>query len=169
MGESPDTWYYVDPAWGSGYADAEMKVFTKSFTDAYFFTDKSIFNLQHYPDNEAWKLGSAPKNKKDFFELPVIRVAAIELEMKKFYPNEGHLKAKANKAVSFSYTFNSKEEITKVELGMGEKKKYKLKEIPFSYSGGTLGFSYKFEEENAYPVTVFVNGKELMIYYVEVD
>lgn len=70
LGQSPDTWYYVDPAWGSGYADAEMKVFTRSFTDAYFFTDKPIFNLQHYPDNEAWKLGGAPKNKKEFYSLP---------------------------------------------------------------------------------------------------
>ncbi|MFZ1371622.1 MAG: transglutaminase domain-containing protein, partial [Ferruginibacter sp.] len=28
LGQSPETWYYVDPAFGSGYADAEMKVFT---------------------------------------------------------------------------------------------------------------------------------------------
>ena len=169
LGQSPETWFYVDPAFGSGYTDAEMKVFTKYYTDAYFFTEKQNFNQQHYPDNEAWKLGSAPKSKKDFFELPVIRVAAMEMEMKKFTPHEGHVKAKAKKAVSFIFTFNGKVEITKVELGMGEKKKYKLKEIPFSYSGGTLSFSYKFEEENTYPVTVFVNGKELMIYFVEVD
>jgi hypothetical protein len=169
LGQSPETWFYVDPAFGSGYTDAEMKVFTPAYTDAYFFTEKQIFNQQHYPDNEAWKLGSGPKSKKDFFELPVIRVAAMEMEMKKFSPNEGYVKAKVNKAVSFSFTFNGKEEITKVELGIGEKKKYKVKEIPFSYSGVTLSFSYKFEEENAYPVTVFVNGKELMIYYVDVN
>ncbi|MGB4845234.1 MAG: transglutaminase domain-containing protein, partial [Ferruginibacter sp.] len=51
LGESPDTWFYVDPAFGSGYADAEMKVFTPAYTDAYFFTEKELFNQQHYPDN----------------------------------------------------------------------------------------------------------------------
>lgn len=168
LGQSPDTWYYVDPAWGSGYADAEMKVFTRSFTDAYFFTDKSIFNLQHYPDNEAWKLGGAPKNKKDFYSLPVIKVAAPELGMKRFSPNDGHFKAKVNKEVNFSYTLNGKE-ISKVELAMGERKKYKVKEIKFNYSGGVLSFNYKFEEDGAFPITVIINGRELISYYVEID
>ena len=168
LGQSPDTWYYVDPAWGSGYADAEMKVFTKSFTDAYFFTDKAVFNLQHYPDNEAWKLGSAPKNKKDFYTLPLIKVAAPEFGMKKFTPNDGNFKAKVNKDVNFSYILNGKE-ITKVELAMGERKKYKIKEIKYSYSSGVLTFNYKFEEDGAYPVTVIINGRELISYRVEID
>lgn len=169
LGQSPDTWYYVDPAFGSGFADAEMKLFTKSYTDAYFFTEKAVFNLQHYPDNEAWKLGAAPRNKKDFFELPVIRVAAIELGMTKCSPNEGKLNVKANRVVRFSFVLKRTEDITKVELGMGERKKYKTKEIQFSNSGSTLSFSCKFEDENAYPVTVFVNGRELISYYVEVN
>ncbi|MEO7306979.1 MAG: transglutaminase domain-containing protein [Ferruginibacter sp.] len=169
LGQSPETWYYVDPAWGSGFADPEMKVFTKSYTDVYFFAEKANFNLQHFPDNEAWKLGPAPKGKKDFFENPVIRVAALEFDMKKYTPNNGNLKVKVNKAVNFSYTLNGKEEVTKVELGMGEKKKYKIKEIPFSFSRGVLSFSYKFEDESSYPLTVLINGKELMFYYVEVE
>ncbi len=168
LGQSPDTWYYVDPAWGSGYADAEMKVFTRSFTDAYFFTDKPIFNLQHYPDNEAWKLGGAPKNKKEFYSLPVIKVAGPELGMKKFSPNDGHFKARVNKEVNFNYSLNGKE-ITKVELAMGERKKYKVKEIKYNYSGGVLSFSYKFDEDGAYPITVIVNGRELISYFVEID
>lgn len=169
LGESPETWYYVDPAWGSGYADAEMKVFTSYYTDAYFFTEKETFNLQHFPDNEAWKLGPAPKNKKDFFEMPVVKVAAAELGLKKISPNEGNIKTKVNKAVKFSFTLKSTEDIVKVELGIGEKKKYKVAEIQYSNSASVLSFSYKFEDENSYPVTVFVNGKEFISYYVEVD
>ncbi len=169
LGQSPETWFYVDPTWGSGYADEEMKEFTRSYTDAYFFTDKAVFNLNHYPDNEAWKLGSAPKNKKDFFELPVIKVAAMQYGLKRYSPDKGNLKLKANKAVTFSYSLNGNAEITKVELGVGERKKYKVKEMNYSFSGGILSFAYKFEDENAYPITVFVNGKELISYYVEVD
>src|SRR5436190_1643522 len=153
LGQSPDTWYYVDPAWGSGYADVEMKTFTKSFTGAYFFADKPTFNLQHYPDNEAWKLGSAPRSKKDFFDLPVIRVAALEFDLKKFTPNEGKVKAKVNKPIYFSYVMNGQEEITKVSLAIGERKKLKVKDIDFVFKGNTLSFSYKFDEEGEYPVT----------------
>ena len=169
LGQSPDTWYYVDPAFGSGYADADMKVFTPYYTDAYFFTEKETFNLQHFPDNEAWKLGPAPKGKKDFFEMPVVKVAAVEFGLKKSSPNDGRIKVKANKPVKFSFTLKSTEDIVKVELGMGEKKKYKVEEIQYSNSASTLSFSYKFEDENSYPVTVFVNGKEFISYYVEVE
>jgi len=169
LGQSPEEWYYVDPAWGSGYADADMKVFTKYYTDAYFFTEKETFNLLHYPDNEAWKLGKAPKNKTDFFELPVLKVAAAEFGLKKFSPNEGKVKTKVNKAFKFSFTLKNTGDIVKVELGVGEKKKYKVIEVSFNSSAGQLVFSYKFEEENAYPVTVFINGKELATYLFEVE
>lgn len=168
LGLSPDTWFYVDPAWGSGYADAEMKVFTKSFTTAYFFADKATFNLQHFPDNEAWKLGSGPRNKKDFYDLPLIKVAALEFDMKKFSPNDGKLKAKAIKPVYFSYALGNKDEIKKVTLAVGEKKKYKVVDIDYVFNAGALSFSYKFEE-GSYPVTVLINGRELITYVVEVD
>ncbi|MBK6379890.1 MAG: hypothetical protein IPF72_09225 [Chitinophagaceae bacterium] len=169
LGQSPEDWYYVDPAFGSGYLNAEMKEFTKAYTDAYFFTEKETFNLQHFPDNQAWKLGSAPKNKGDFFDMPVVRVSAIELGIKKLSPNDGKIKAKLNKAVKFSFTLKSTEEITKVALGVGEKKKYKVEEIQYSASGNILSFTYKFQDANAYPVTVFVNGKEFVLYYAEVE
>ena len=169
LGQSPEEWYYVDPAFGSGYLNADMKEFTKAYTDAYFFTEKESFNLQHYADNQAWQLGSGPKSKKDFFDMPVVRTAAIEFGIKKLSPNDGKIKAKVDKAVKFSFTLKTTEAITKVALGVGEKKKYKVEEIQYSNSGGMLSFTYKFQDANSYPVTVFVNGKEFVLYYVEVE
>ncbi len=169
LGESPEDWFYVDPAFGSGYFDDDMKEFTTAYTDAYFFTEKETFNMQHYPDNTAWKLGSGPRNKKDFFELPIIKVAAMEFAIKKCSPADGHLNVKANKGVKFSFTFTKMGEINKVELASGEKKKYKIEEIQYSNSGSSLSFTYKFEDANSFPVTIFVNGKELVRYYVDVE
>lgn len=169
LGQSPETWYYVDPALGSGYAGADMKTFTSYYTDAYFFTEKETFNLQHYPDNEAWKLGAAPKNKTDFFELPVVKVAAVELGIKKLLPTQGKIKAQINKPVKFSFNLKNTDAITKVELATGEKKKYKVETIEFSNSGSVLSFTYKFKDANSYPLKIFVNGKEFVEYYVEVD
>ena len=169
LGQSPEEWYYVDPAFGSGYLNPEKKEFTKSYTDAYFFTEKATFNLQHYPDNEAWKLGSAPKSKNDFFDMPVVKTAAVEFEIKKCSPNDGKINAKVNKAVKFSFTLKSTENITKVELGIGEKKKYKVEEIQYSNSASLLSFTYKFQDANSYPVTVFVNGKEFALYYADIE
>ena len=61
LGQTPEEWFYVDPAFGSGYLNADMKEFTRAYTDAYFFTEKATFNQQHFPDNSAWKLGSADR------------------------------------------------------------------------------------------------------------
>ena len=169
LGQSPEDWYYVDPAFGSGYLNADMKEFTRAYTDAYFFTEKATFNLQHYPDNEAWKLGSAPKNKKDFFDMPVVKTTAIEMEIKKCSPNDGKINTKADKNIKFSFTVKSTESITKVALGIGEKKKYKLVEIQYSNSATVLSFTYKFKDTDSGPVIVFVNGKEFAQYYVEVE
>ena len=101
--------------------------------------------------------------------MPVVKVAAIELGIKKLSPNEGIIKTKVNKGVKFSFTIKSTEQINKVELGMGEKKKYKVEEIQYSNSATVLSFTYKFQDTNEYPVTVFVNGKEFVTYLVEVE
>ena len=169
LGQSPEAWYYADPCWGSGYTDAEFKTFTQSFNPDYFFADLTIFNLQHYPDNTAWQLGPGPKNKKDFFNLPVIKSAAYEFGLKKFNPNDGAVKIKVNKSFPFAYQLNSSAAITKVALAIGDGKKKKIKDVPFTFSGGMLGFTYKFEEEDSFPVTVLINGKELMEYKVDVE
>lgn len=169
LGESPDTWFYVDPAMGSGYPDAEMKTFTKAFNEGYFFADKQTFNWQHFPDNGAWKLGPAPHSRTDFFELPIIRGLAYELGMKSISPRNGHLKIKLNSTMSFSYKLNLDAPVGKVTLLIGEKKKQQSKEVNASFSGGMLNFSFKFEKEGSFPVAVLIDGKELISYMADVD
>src|SRR5258706_14411974 len=102
-----------------------MKTFTKSFNEGYFFADKQVFNWQYYPDNEAWKLGPAPKNKADFYDLPLVKGMAYELGLKSFSPHPGKIKAKPTKAVSFNYRIKSDAAISKVTLLIGEKKRVK--------------------------------------------
>ncbi len=169
LGQSPEAWYYADPCWGSGYTDGEFKSFTKLFNPDYFFADLTIFNLQHYPDNTAWQLGPGPKNKKDFFNLPIIKSAAYEFGLKKIFPNDGKVKVKVNKPLAFSYQLSSRMAIDKVSITVGEGKKKQTIEIPFSFVNGSLNFSYKFTEEDSYPVMVLLNGKQFIEYAVEIE
>lgn len=169
LGQSPEEWYYADPALGSGNLSADNKEFIPDYSDAYFFTEKATFNLQHYPDNTAWKLGSAPKNKTDFFDLPVIKTAAMELEIKKCSPNDGKVKGKAEKPLKFSFTVKNADNITKVELGLGDKKRYKQEQIEFSNAGSALSFNYTFKQPYSGPLVIVVNGKEFAQYYLDVE
>ena len=169
LGQSPEEWFYVDPTWGSGYADAELKTFTRSFNDAYFFADKNIFNLQHYPDNEGWKMGPAPKTKKDFFSLPLVKTAAYELKLQGLYPIGGRIKTRINQVLYILIKMDSAASISKVTLVKGDRKKQKEEEVINSFDKGLLKITCKFVEDGTYPATVKINGKELVTYLVEVE
>ncbi|MFN8244617.1 MAG: transglutaminase domain-containing protein [Ferruginibacter sp.] len=169
LGQSPDTWYYVDPTLGSGYPDAEMKNFTKQYNEGYFFTDKELFNLQHFPDNMAWHLGGGTRNRKEFFEFPLLYGFAFQAGLKSFSPKAGAIKTALNKTISFSYKFPPDAPVARITVITGEKKKLKSKDVNFSYSGGALSFDYKIEQEGDYPLRILIDDKEFMEYIVTTD
>ncbi len=170
LGESSETWYYVDPTLGSGYTDDKLTTYTKAYNDAYFFADKVIFNQQHFPDNHAWLLGPAPRGgEKGFFDLPLVKSAAFEFGVSNFSPSTGLIKANLKKAVQFIMKVSPGAQIDIVALSIGEEKKKKTKTVDHSISGSSLSFSYKFDQEDSYPVTVLINNKPVLGYFVEVN
>ena len=168
LGQSPDSWYYIDPTWGSGYTDDKMTKFTKAFNTDYCFSDKTIFNYQHFPDNSAWMLGVGPKSESSFFSLPLVKSAAYEYRLGKFLPENGLIKTKLSKPVFFSIKLNTNSAIEIVSLEIGENKIKKTKTVDYTNSNGIISFSYKFDLEDTYPVTLLVNNKPLLGYLVEV-
>ena len=169
LGQSPDSWYYVDPTWASGYTDDKMTKFTKAFNADYFFADKSIFNYQHFPDNSAWLIGEGTRSSSTFFSLPLVKSAAYEYKLGKFLPANGFIKTKLSKPVAFNIKLNTTIPVEIVSLEMGENKKKKTKTVDFTFSEGNLSFSHKFDMEDTYPVTVLVNNKPVLGYLVEVS
>lgn len=170
LGQSPDTWHYVDPEWASGYIDDKATVFTKKFNDAYFFAAKPLFNLQHFPDNMAWQLGgTGPKTVKEFFSQPIVKKEASEFGISSFMPNEGFIKGSTKKPVSFNFKVSSNTKIEIVSLQIGPDKKSRTKTVDYSVNSGTVSFSYKFDEEESYPVTVLINNKPVLGYFAEIS
>lgn len=169
LGQSPDQWYYIDAAKASGFLDKKLSAFTKYFTSEYFFADRTLFNLDHYPDNSAWQLGPGPKGAKDFYALPVISNAAYEYGLQKPLPLTGYIKTTTKKPTTFSFNYNGKN-ISAITLLIGDTKKQpKPEPMNFTAFGPTISFDYKFKLEDTYPVRVMVDGKELLSYFVEVS
>lgn len=169
LGQSPDTWFYVDPTWGSGYTDVNMKTFTPAFNDAYFFADRVVFNYQHFADNSAWQLGPGPKNIEAFFSQPVVKEAAYNLRLGKYTPTTGFLKLPLNKATTFVLNVQPEANIDIVALEIGSDKKKKVKTMDHTFNGKTISFTNKFDVEDLYPVTILVNNKPVLSYMVEVS
>jgi hypothetical protein len=167
LGQSPEEWYYVDMAKASGFTDKKQAVFTKQFTSEYFFADRALFNLDHYPDNGAWQLGAGPKSIKEFYALPVISNAAYEYGLQSPQPKTGYIKTKTKAAVNFSFVYNGKS-ISNISLIMGDGKAVaKPEPMNFSAKGNTISFSYQFKKEDTFPVRIVADGKDLLQYLVE--
>ena len=169
LGLSPEQWFLVDVARASGTTDKKMSLFTKDFTSEYFFANRILFNLDHYPDNDAWQLGGGPKSLKEFYAVPIIYNAAYRYDLKKPTPATGFIKTKTKAKTNFSLPFSSSAAITNVSLIIGDgRKQQKPEPMNFTTSGGTIAFNYQFKTEDTYPVKIVVDGKTVLEYMVEV-
>ena len=169
LGQSPETWYYIDAARASGFLDKKSTVFTKQFTSEYFFADRKLFNMAYFPDNNAWQLGGGIKNVKDYFALPVFNNYSFALGLGKPTPITGYIKTSIKKPVLFTFPVNGAIDIKNISLIMGdEKKQPKPEAMNFVNTGGIISFTYQFKKEDTFPLRVVADGKDILQYMVEV-
>ncbi len=169
LGQSPETWYYVDAARASGYLDKKSTIFTKQFTSEYFFADRKLFNLAYFPDNNAWQLGGGIKSVKDYYALPVFNNYSFALGLSKPIPITGHIKTTLKKPVVFTFPISGAVDIKNISLIMGdEKKQSKPEAMNFENTGGVISFTYQFKKEDTFPLRVVADGKDILQYMVEV-
>ena len=168
LGTSPNEWYYVDAAKASGNLDNKKTVFTKSFNPEYFFSNKYIFNQDHYPQNKSWLLGEGPTSLKEFYSLPLIEKGAYQFDIVKINPSTGYITTKINIPFKFNYQINNNNAISTIEVVFGEgTKETKPERINFLTDGNEISFSYKFKKENTFPFKIIVNGSYFISYLIE--
>jgi len=168
LGTSPSNWYYVDAAKASGSLDKKFMLFTPLFSECYFFSEKNIFNLDHFPDNNAWMLGNGIKNAKIFFDLPLIGTGAYNQKLISFFPENGFIKSNTKKAISFTVKLQNDIDVSDVSIIIGDgAKQSKPERINFTSSIGEIEFNYTFKKEGEYPFKILVNGNEMLTYKIE--
>ncbi len=168
LNTSPSNWYYVDAAKASGSLDKKFMAFTPSFSDCYFFSEKNIFNFDHFPDNNAWLLGNGSKNAKIFFDLPLIGTGAYNSKLISFFPENGFIRSNTTKAVSFTLKLQYEANISDVSIIIGDgTTQSKPERVNFTSSNGEIKFNYVFKREGEYPFKILANGIMLLTYKIE--
>lgn len=168
LGTSPSNWYYVDAAKASGSLDKKFMVFTPIFSDCYFFSEKNIFNLDHFPDNNAWMLGNGSNTTKAFYDLPIIGTASYIYKTQGFFPEQGFIKSNTTKTNSFTIKLQKNNEISNVSIIIGDGvTQSKLERINFINENGEIKFNYTFKKEGDYSFKIFANGIILLTYKIE--
>ncbi len=168
LSTSPSNWYYVDAAKASGSLDKKFMVFTPGFSGCYFFSEKNIFNMDHFPDNNAWMLGIGSISAKAFYDLPIIGTASYIYKTQAFFPAQGFIKSNTTKANSFTIKLEKNNEISNVSIIIGDgATQSKLERINFTNENGEIKFNYTFKKEGDYPFKILANGIMLLTYKIE--
>jgi hypothetical protein len=162
LGQSPSEWFYVDVTLATGYVDKRFSSFTPNFVSEYFFTHPAVFNLQHYPDNEAWLIGEGPSSLKHFYHLPVLQQHGVASGIYQPTPSNGYFKTKMKKPVLFvlSYLYKAPTSV-QIVTGSGKRQKAPI-DVNFTIDNNQIKFQHFFLEDGEYPVTVLIDGKPVM-------
>jgi hypothetical protein len=170
LGNTPSEWFYVDAFRSAGSSDKKWMTYTPDFSSLYFFPDKEVFNLEHYPDNSAWLLSRGPSGLKDFISKPITGRASYEAGLTGFFPDKGKWKAKPNEKVRFSMRLQKLPESPLVEMRLSEGNK-PAQTFRVNLEGSATDFyiDYVFKKETEYQATILINGKDLITYLFEIE
>ena len=86
-----------------------------------------------------------------------------------FTPSTGILKTKVGKAVQFNLTAANTSGITKVALQFDINKKLVEKVMNFSAAAGGISFTYTFNDDGDFPLTITINDKQVVQYLLVVE
>jgi hypothetical protein len=170
LSTSPTEWYYIDISSACGFLDRRKTVFTRQVNDVYFFADRIVFNLQHYPANKAWQLGEGPASIKSFYNLPYVLPGAYSYKLSKAITPSGLFVTNTEKKSSFKLQARRQDQINNLELVIGEGAKAgKPIRVNFTTDQSTIDFQYTFTKSDTYPVTLLFNGIEVLRFVAEVE
>ncbi len=159
-----DEWQLIDVTFGSGKLD-ENKKFAFKFDPNYFFVDKEVFKINHFPKDSKWQLSENEIEKEEFLSYLIIGSGYIEYDVKSL--NQKEYKVEIKKEKNLVLEFNTSKPIEnlicykpstgkRVEMKMEEENLNYRIEIEYSKlrsgyfvftSGKNMLFSYKIEKK----------------------
>lgn len=103
MVEIENTWYNIDVSWAPGGMDRKMKTFTTEFTDAWYYTDHTLFQMSHYTNNRKIKILPTGVNRAIFTNGPVICNGAVVFGIVPPLDMKGRLRGKEHTVTPLTF------------------------------------------------------------------
>lgn len=96
-------WRLMDPTWGAGYLDAQMR-FQRRFQEHYFLTDPASFVFDHLPEDSTWQLLPRPIGAQEYIELVNLRPGFFGNGLRLRSHSRAFIDADGRVAVTFDLT-----------------------------------------------------------------
>lgn len=153
-------WKLLDVTWGAGIVNEQKRTFVPKFNSGYFFTEPSIFVLNHFPDEKNWIFGDF--SEKEYANFPFYYGDYVRSDFRFITPQSGILSVQKSKIVPF-----------KIEnLGQNDKVFYVLssdnkpQSAVLKRNGNSTEFDVLLTNNSDYYLTIFVNQKAISMYKI---
>lgn len=145
-------WELIDVTWSSGHTKGSCKEYIRSFADIYFCMAPNLMILQHYPEDEKWKLG-ASISKEEFENLPLFYKPFFTMDIQNL--NQMHKNVKKNVFGKVVFTFETSDKIESISTSDS---KY---EISFKKTDNSIKFKSKAKKST---FCFYINGIGIVEY-----
>lgn len=152
--------YLVDVTWATSKFNVVTRKFEKAFDEHYFLTPPEKFVLDHLPEKKEDQLLEKPVSKKRFTSTPLLYADYFHLGMETINPNKGKIKMKLNKP--FIFEFISSQEIKTASILLNNDRYV----TEMKLNGNK--FEFNFEKEGHYDLIVYLDGKAVAEYLIDV-
>jgi transglutaminase/protease-like cytokinesis protein 3 len=176
-----NSWKLIDATWASGYCDSEVTIFTKYYSDFYFFTKPVEFFNDHYPTENKWSLLPNTPSLYQFYNFPFYYPAFYEFKIVSLNPTSGFITVTSkNRKVQFELETNDKSkylyayESPYQETQTNQTVKYldslEAEGISDDYDPNyklenkRIIYTYEIKSEKAQKLNVVYNGKLILTY-----
>ena len=117
-----NTQYLVDVSLGAGELDKKGKHFTKKYTDAWWLSNRRLFNLSHFPDNKNQQLLEVPMSKNEFAAAPIVAPAAIVAGVIPSKGTKGLIKGVADSSTALKFNLAGYLRVASMEVRFDNEK-----------------------------------------------
>lgn len=149
-----NTWFVVDAAWGAGTTDRKVRNFSRSFTDAWFLTDRQLFALCHFPRDKSKQLLPEPIGKKEFSKAPVVGAAAAIFAVVPEADMSGSFKSREDSTQKFFFTMRDRSAVQKVSVSWDGQP---AEAVAFYRNGPQLEVEIIMAAEGSHTMTLLIN------------
>jgi transglutaminase/protease-like cytokinesis protein 3 len=152
-------WYLCDVTWGSCSVTENFKSVDFDFKSYYFCTPPELFSCDHFPEDKKWLL-EAHISKKEFSNRPHFYPTAIDLNLREVSPEDGIIKYKEGKVISFKFRVDSP--VARISI-MPDNSKISEYIIVKQDDQGAVRFDYTLKKYSMY-LTFYLRGRGVLVY-----
>lgn len=148
-----NTWYVLDACRGAGHTDRRYRNFRREPTDAWMYTDRTLFALNHFPDDEEQQFLRVPISRVQFNQSPIVEAAASVNAILPGVDLRGKIRGRATDCRRLIFKTNQPGKIKRVHAVVDQDDMI----VDYTLDGNQLYVDLPLGAGGSYPISLLIN------------